>query len=170
MNGKDIYEQYNLLSLNAKKDFLKSLNDDERILLNRYRVKLRQDKFKENKDNVEKYNEIRKEHIKKIRTNDKTKDFYKEKNKRDVKNFRIREKEQKAIIDAKLNLGNKLTDAIKAKKARQELIKLKNEKTNNNVVKSILNDVIDTIPKQADLKKKREYMRNYRAKKANVVK
>jgi hypothetical protein len=31
--------------------------------------------------------------------------------------------------------------------------------------KDILNSIIDTIPKQADLKKKRLYMQEYRAKK-----
>ena len=32
-------------------------------------------------------------------------------------------------------------------------------------LKEIVYDIVDTIPKQADLKKKREYMREYRQKK-----
>ena len=43
--------------------------------------------------------------------------------------------------------------------------KPKENKEAQNIVIDLLNDLIGTIPKQAELKKKREYMREYRAKK-----
>ena len=43
--------------------------------------------------------------------------------------------------------------------------KPKENKEAENIVKDISNDLIGTIPKQAELKKKREYMTTYRAEK-----
>ena len=77
---------------------------------------------------------------------------------------RKREKAKLNEIDAKLKATETFTKVIKALNARKEVIVLKAKKTNEDV-KDILNDIIETIPKQADLKKKRLYMREYRAKK-----
>ena len=165
MNGKDIYEYYNNLSSKAdKKEYLLSLNEEQKILYKRYWSKLRQDKFKQDKDNVEKYNEIRNKHIKQLREKEPKK--MSEQNKKDVKAYYERTKQKKAELDNKLNAVNKLIDAIKAKKARDEMAKLKKERD----IKKVLNDIIDTIPKKVDLKVKREYMREYRARKAKEIK
>jgi hypothetical protein len=86
---------------------------------------------------------------------------FRKQNIKDVKAFREREKTKLNEIQAKVKATNTLTDAIKARKARAEMRSLKSSKANKDV-KDILNSIIDTIPKQAELKQKREYMTRYR--------
>ena len=121
---------------------------------------MRQQKLNQKLVNKDALNTHRREYIAKQRK-EKPEEF-KQKNIKDVKAFREREKSKLNEIQSKIKATNILTNAIKARKARAEINKLKTE-SNNKDVKDILNSIIDTIPKQADLKKKREYMRVYRA-------
>lgn len=109
----------------------------------RYGNKLRQQKYNEKPENKEKLNEHRRQYIAKQRK-EKPEEFKKQ-NIKDVKAFREREKAKLEEIDEKIKKQEK-------EKTAEEL----NE---------IVYDIIETIPKQEDLKKKREYMREYRQKK-----
>lgn len=162
MNGEQLYFTISQMTIGDRKIYLKTLTDNQRLLYTRYSNKMRQQKFNENPANKQKLNDHRKEYIATQRK-EKPEEF-KQKNIKDVKAFREREKAKLNEIEAKLKANETLTKHIKAVNARKEIIVLKAKKTNEDV-KDILNSIIDTIPKQADLKKKREYMREYRAKK-----
>ncbi len=162
MNGEQLYFTISQMTIGDRKIYLKTLTDNQRLLYTRYSNKMRQQKFNENKDNKDKYNEKRREYISKQR--EQKPDVFKQQNIKDVKAFREREKAKLNEIEAKLKATETFTKVIKALNARKEVIVLKAKKTNEEV-NDILNSIIDTIPKQADLKKKREYMKAYRAKK-----
>jgi hypothetical protein len=160
MNGEQLYYTLSQMSMGDKRVFLATLTDAQKLAYKRYSGKMRQQKFNEKPENKEALNTHRREYIAKQRK-EKPEEF-KQKNIKDVKAFREREKSKLNEIQSKIKATNILTNAIKARKARTEINKLKTE-SNNKDVKDILNSIIDTIPKQADLKKKREYMRVYRA-------
>jgi hypothetical protein len=162
MNGEQLYFTISQMTIGDRKIYLKTLTDNQRLLYTRYSNKMRQQKFNENPANKQKLNDHRKEYIATQRK-EKPEEF-KQKNIKDVKAFREREKAKLNEIEAKLKATETFTKHIKAVNARKEVIVLKAKKTNEDV-KDILNDIIETIPKQADLKKKRLYMREYRAKK-----
>ena len=161
MNGEQLYFTISQMTIGDRKIYLKTLTDNQRLLYTRYSNKMRQQKFNENKDNKDKYNEKRREYISTQRK-EKPEEF-KQKNIKDVRAFREREKAKLNEIQAKLNATETLTNAIRVRKAKKEVITLKAKQTND-IVKNVLNCIIDTIPKEAELKKKREYMRAYRAK------
>ena len=82
----------------------------------------------------------------------------------DVRNHRARLKSTNVATSI-------LTSAIKTRKAKAELNKLKEQKQQDakHYAKQILNDIIDKIPKESLKKKQREYMRNYRNKVSGAV-
>jgi len=138
MNGEQLYFTISQMNLKDKKVYLGTLTEAQKLLYKRHSNKLRQQKFNEKPQNKEALNKHRKEYIAKQRAQ-KPEEFQKQ-NIKDVRAFREREKSKLEEIHAKVKAS-----------------------TINKDVKDILYYIIDTIPKQAELKKKREYMRNYRA-------
>ena len=57
---------------------------------------------------------------------------------------------------------NTLTDAIRARKARTEMNKLRDEKKVKNDVSSILNSIIDAVPIESKNKKNRESVKRHK--------
>ena len=120
MDGEQIYKMANsFTNMTDRKAYLSRLTEEQKKLYTKYNNKVRQDRFKANQVNKDKYNVIRKEYIAEKRKEQPEK--YKEQNKKDVKTFRNKEREQKKILNDKLKSLNTLTDAIKARKARQEI-------------------------------------------------
>jgi hypothetical protein len=135
---------------------LKALSPEDRIKYNNRLNALRVQRYRElNKEQAKEYNRDYKQTYINLPQN---KDKYKELNRKNVKAFREREKSKLDDINAKLTLSN----AIKAKKARNEMKKLKDDKTKS-IASSIINDIVDTIPKQVALKKNRERVAKSRA-------
>ena len=134
---------------------------------------MRQRKFSNTDGNKDKYNAIRNEYITKLRAA--KPEEMREQNRIDNKNYRLRNKIREEEIRQKLReLEGKatITDAIRARKARaqlKELKELKQEKErkveNKSIVSDILNDIIDTIPKKAQLKRNKEAVERHKAKK-----
>ena len=148
----DIAERMKTLNKYEKTQYLKGLTAEQQQKYKRYMTNERQKKYKQDKEKKELANE-RSRLI--MFVNRETKpEYYKEQNK----------KHNKTYNDKKKQALKTIADAIKAKKARDTMRKAKADKAKQ-TVKSILNDIIDTIPKKAELKKKAEYMRQYRAKK-----
>ena len=83
-----------------------------------------------------------------------------------MKEYRAKQRELKRGIDKKQKSLNTLTDAIKARKARAEANKLRDEKNVKNDVSSILNSIIDAVPIKSKNKKNREAVARHKAKKA----
>jgi hypothetical protein len=93
--------------------------------------------------NQEKARQYNKEYkIKYCNRSEENKARCKETNLRNVKAFRER---QKATKQTKTKALNTITDAIKARKARNEVKQLKADAVNKDV-KNILNDIIDAVP------------------------
>jgi hypothetical protein len=139
---------------------LKALSPEDRIKYNNRLNALRVQRYRElNKEQAKEYNRDYKQTFINLPQN---KDKYKELNRKNVKAFRDREKSKLDDINAKLNLSTKLTDAIRAKKARNEMKKLKDDKSKS-IVSSIVNDIVDAIPKQVALKKNRKRVAKSRA-------
>jgi hypothetical protein len=139
VNGEQLYFTISQMTLQDKKIYLATLTEQQRTLYKKYGNKMRQQRYNEKPENKEKLNEHRRQYIAKQRE-EKPEEFKKQ-NIKDVKAFREREKLKLEEIETKL------------KQQEQEELR------------EIVYDIIDTIPKQADLKKKREYMREYRQKK-----
>ena len=120
MDGKYFYEMVNSqLNMKDRKVYLSNLTEEQRVLYTRYNNKVRQDKFKANNENKEKYNKIRKVYIAEKRIVEPVK--FQERNIRDVAAFRAREKLQKQSIQQKFNAVDTLTNAIRARKARKAM-------------------------------------------------
>ena len=73
-------------------------------------------------------------------------DEYKRQQAEYMKEDRAKQRELKKNIDKKQKSLNTLTDAIRARKARAEANKLRDEKNVKNDVSSILNSIIDAVP------------------------
>ena len=93
-------------------------------------------------------------------------DEYKRQQAEYMKEYRAKQRELKRGIDKKQKSLNTLTDAIKARKARAEANKLRDEKNVKNDVSSILNSIIDAVPIKSKNKKNREAVARHKAKKA----
>ena len=113
MDGKIYYDKANEQeNQKKKKEYLSTLTEEQLKAYNRYWTKLRQQKFNEDKSHKEEYNKRRNEHIKQLREDEKTKDIMKEQNKKDNKNYRLRQKKKLDEINNKLNEVNKKVVAI----------------------------------------------------------
>lgn len=113
MDGKIYYDKANEQeNQKKKKEYLSTLTEEQLKAYNRYWTKLRQQKFNEDKSHKEEYNKRRNEHIKQLREDEKTKDLMKEQNKKDNKNYRLRQKKKLDEINNKLNEVNKKVVAI----------------------------------------------------------
>ena len=95
-------------------------------------------------------------------------DEYKRQQAEYMKEYRAKQRELKRGIDKKQKSLNTLTDAIKARKARAEANKLRDEKKVQvkNDISSILNSIIDAVPIKSKNKKNREAVARHKAKKA----
>jgi len=162
MDGKQLYDTISQMNLKDKRVYLATLTENQKLLYKRYSGKLRQDRYNEKPENKAALNKHRKEYIAKER--EKKPEEFRQQNLKDVKAFRTREKAKLNEIQAKTKAVNTLTDAVKARNARAEMRTLKKEKAQNDV-KDILGSIIDTIPKEAQKKKNREYMRSYNLRK-----
>ncbi len=92
MNGEYIYNMANSqLNMTDRKKYLSTLTAEQRLLYTRYNNKVRQDKFKANDNNKEKYNKIRKEYITELRKTEPER--MRDQNIKDAAAFRARKKE-----------------------------------------------------------------------------
>ena len=83
-----------------------------------------------------------------------------------MKEYRAKQRALKREIENKQKSLNTLTDAIKARKARMEMNKLRDEKKVKNDVSSILNSIIDAVPVESKKKKNREAVARHKELKA----
>jgi len=93
-------------------------------------------------------------------------DEYKKQQAEYMKEYRAKQRELKRGIDKKQKASNTLTDAIRARKARAEMNKLRDEKKVKNDVSSILNSIIDAVPVVSKNKKNREAVARHKELKA----
>ena len=93
-------------------------------------------------------------------------DEYKRQQAEYMKEYRAKQRELKRGIDKKQKSLNTLTDAIKARKARAEANKLRDEKKVKNDVSSILNSIIDAVPVKSKNKKNSEAVARHKERKA----
>jgi len=150
------------MSIKLTREALKALSATERL---EYNKKMNAERVKKYRDaNADKAKQYNNEYKNKYVNRPENKAKYDKLNREYVKKHRDIQREKLGEIEAKVKATSTLGDYIKARKARTEMNKLKTE-TTNKIVKDLLNEVIDTIPKKADLKQKREYMTRYRAKK-----
>ena len=165
--GYNYYQEaHDQISGMDKKLYLSRLTPEQKKYYTQYLGWLRQIKFSSDPENKMKYNERRNKHIKELRTNVETQEKMKEQNKKDVNNFRMRNKAKTTEIIAKQKSINTLTDAIRARKARMEINKLRDEKKVKNDVSSILNSIIDAVPVVSKNKKNREAVARHKELKA----
>ena len=126
--------------------------------------KLKQDRFKADEANRKRQNELRKTQIEELRKTEPVKMAIQ--NRKDVKAHRLRNKAKATEISTKQTATQTLTDAIRARKARAEMNKLKESKNAKNDVSSILNSIIDAVPVESKKKKNREAVARHKTKKA----
>lgn len=157
-------EAQDQISSMDKRLYLQRLTQEEKKFYNQYLTKLRQDRFKANEENRIKYNDIRKTHIADLRLNQPEKMAIQ--NRKDVKEFRKRSKAKANELSIKQKATQTLTDAIRARKARAEMNKLRDAKTVKNDVSSILNSIIEAVPVESKKKKNRQAVARHKAKKA----
>ena len=93
-------------------------------------------------------------------------DGYKKQQAEYMKEYRAKQRALKREIENKQKSLNTLTDAIKARKARMEMNKLRDEKKVKNDVSSILNSIIDAVPVVSKNKKNREAVARHKELKA----
>ena len=105
-----------------KTEYLRSLTAEQQLLYRRYKDNQRQKRYKENPTNRKKANELSKERMRELRSGEPEK--YAEMNREHNKKYNEKLKALKSKADA----VKTLTDAIRAKKARREMAKLKAEK------------------------------------------
>jgi hypothetical protein len=161
MTPQEIFNHIEAFDNIQRRNYLKTLSETEKDAYRKF-MKVKSVLKSRNKNNETKkaYNENQKKLMNDVRNKDRENDRIKQQIYN--KTYRNKLKEQKENINAKLNLSNKLTDAIKAKKARMVMKKLKDDNTKS-IASSIINDIVDTIPKQVALKKNRERVAKSRA-------
>ena len=93
-------------------------------------------------------------------------DEYKKQQAEYMKEYRAKKRAMKREIETKQKSMNTLTDAIRARKARMEMNKLRDEKKVKNDVSSILNSIIDAVPVISKNKKNREAVARHKELKA----
>ena len=111
-----------MLFRSEKTEYLRSLTAEQQLLYRRYKDNQRQKRYKENPTNRKKANELSKERMRELRSGEPEK--YAEMNREHNKKYNEKLKALKSKADA----VKTLTDAIRAKKARREMAKLKAEK------------------------------------------
>ncbi len=158
------------ISRGDQKEFLSRLTSQQTDYLNQYKALLRQRKWLSNADNRKKSNIERNKIIKKLRETEPAR--MAEQNRVDVRNHRLRNKIKEEEINRKIKENQSkqtLTDAIRARKARAELNKLKTAKESKQNVSDILNDIIAAVPTESKKKKNREAVARHRSKKPQGI-
>ena len=86
-----------------------------------------------------------------------------------MKKYRAKQRALKVEIEKKQKAYTTLTDAMRAKKARIQVNKLRDEKERQEIVKndvsSILNSIIDAVPVKSKNKKNREAVARHKERK-----
>ena len=131
MDGEQLYFTLSQMNLKDKKAMLATLTENQKLLYKRYSNKIRQQRFNEKPENKEKLNEHRKLYIAEKRKENPV--LFQQNNIKDVKAFREREKAKLKEINDKLKANEILTNAIKSRKAKKELINLKEAKIKEEV-------------------------------------
>jgi hypothetical protein len=93
-------------------------------------------------------------------------DEYKKQQAEYMKEYRAKQRALKKEIEKKEKSSNTLTDAIRARKARMEMNKLRDEKKVKNDVSSILNSIIDAVHVVSKNKKNKEAVARHKELKA----
>ena len=122
LNIADIETKINGTTKLEKMEYLRNLTAEQQLLYRRYKDNQRQKRYKENPENRKKANELSKERMRELRSGEPEK--YAEMNREHNKKYNEKLKALKSKADA----VKTLTDAIKARKARREMAKLKAEK------------------------------------------
>lgn len=157
MTPQDIFNHIETFDNIQRRNYLKTLSDSERDAYRKFmKVKSVLKSRNKNADTKKAYNDYQNQLMNSVRNNDRELDRTKQRVYN--KTYRNKLKEQKQMIDAKLTL----TNAIKTKKARNEMKRLQDDKSKS-IASSIINDIVDTIPKQVALKKNRERVAKSRA-------
>ena len=151
MDGEQLYYTISQMSMGDKKIFIATLTEAQKLAYKRYGNRMRQAKYNEKPENKQKLSDHRKEYISKARKE--KPEVFKEQNVKDVRAFREREQKKLNEINNKMNAVDTLTGAIKAMKARKEFKTLKDAKEKQ----------AKTTAEDEFKKKRREYMRKYRA-------
>ena len=132
MNAESIYNKVKSIEENAeKRAYLKSLTAEEKVAYDKYRNKINAKKFNDRPENKTRYNEIRKKHIKDERKLHP--EHFQEQNLKDLKTFREKQKKKMALLV--------ITNAIRTKKARAEMTRLKNIKDEMSRLEGLLSNL-----------------------------
>jgi len=170
--GYNYYQEaQDQISKMDKKLYLSRLTPEQKRYYTQYLGWLRQTRFSSITENKDRYNRIRNEHIKDLRTSIDTQEKMREENLKDVNNYRMRNKAKLNEILTKQKSSQTLTDAIRARKAKAEMNKLRIEKENREKVKndvsSILNSIIDAVPIKSKNKKNSEAVARHKQRKTS---
>ena len=137
----DIEKLYNTVrsieDIGERKRYLKTLTEEERKAYNKYSNEINCKKYNNNPENKKKYNEIRKNHVAKERKEEP--EQYQEQNIKDLRTFREKVKKKKALII--------ISNAIRTKKAREELKRRKDIKERMSNLESLLSDLRKELEK-----------------------
>lgn len=139
------------LNQKDKREYIGRLTIEEKKNYDKFNTLLRQRKYLNNAENKRIAQEKKKDYIKELRTKEPEK--MKEQNKKDVRNHRERNKEKEKELKEKEQRLKKEIEDLKIKKETKEIIG------------DILNDIIETIPKKAQQKKRNEAVAKHREKK-----
>ena len=162
MNGETIYNLIKDFSIGERRKYFKTITPEQKIDYDKYNQKIRQKKFYSDPKNKERWNMERRDYKQMKRQEDPA--IYREANKRDVKNFRMREQTKEQEIKEK-KATEVLANNIKMKLARNKMNILKDEK------RKVLKEEAkaERQLKKIKIDQKREanriYMKEYRAKK-----
>jgi|LakMenEpi03Aug12_release.lakeMendotaPanAssembly.Ray.scaffolds.fasta_scaffold331443_1 hypothetical protein len=99
MNGEEIYNQISKMTLGERRKYLQTVTPEQKIEYQKYNQKVRQAKFYSNSENKAYWNMHRRDYKQAMRKQEP--DIYREANKRDVKNFREREKAKEEALKEK---------------------------------------------------------------------
>ena len=99
MNGETIYNLIKDFSIGERRKYFKTITPEQKIDYDKYNQKIRQKKFYSDPKNKERWNMERRDYKQMKRQEDPA--IYREANKRDVKNFRMREQTKEQEIKEK---------------------------------------------------------------------
>ena len=152
MDGEGIYNHISKMTIGERRKYLQTVTPEQKIEYHKYNQKVRQAKFYSNAENKAYWNMHRRDYKQAMRKQEP--DIYREANKRDVKNFREREKAKEEALKEKQAVSvvenEKKINEVSREGLKQEAIKERETK------KAL---------REKELEAKRVYMQKYRAKK-----
>lgn len=155
----DIQDQ---LNKKDAKEYTGRLTQQEKAYLDQFKTLLRQRKYLSNDEKRIKTNKERLDYITNIRKAEPER--MAEQNRKDVKNYKARNKAKEEELRQKMRemeAKQTLADAIRARRARQELQALKEVKEDNKIV----GEILGKIPQKIKRVKNRKAVKLHRAKK-----